>query len=71
MCGKLLTWLIRRIGSKKSPRFRGGFFSVLMSWGIVGWIYGGGHVLFYYLFYLLFYIENFFIKVVFLINRGI
>ena len=65
MCGKLLTWLIRRVGSKKSPRVRGGFFSVLMSRGIVGWIYRGGDVLFYRLFYLLFYIENLFIKAVF------
>ena len=30
--GKLLTWRIRQVGSKKSPRFGGGFFSVLVSW---------------------------------------
>jgi len=65
LCGKLLTWLIRQVGSKKSPRVRGGFFSVLMSRGIVGWIYRGGYVLFYRLFYLLFYIEKLFIKAVF------
>ena len=29
LCGKLLTWRIRQVGSKKSPRVRGGFFSVL------------------------------------------
>ena len=40
MCVKVLTLLIRQAGSKKSPRVRGGFFSVLVSWGIVGWIYG-------------------------------
>lgn len=56
---------------KKVTAFSRWLFFGTGCWGIVGWIYGGGHVLFYYLFYLLFYIENFFIKVVFLINRGI
>ena len=32
--GKLLTWRIRQVGSKKSPRVRGGFFSVVGSWGM-------------------------------------
>ena len=40
MCVRVLTLLIRQVGSKKSPRVRGGFFSVLVGWGIVGWIYG-------------------------------
>ena len=39
MCVRVLTLLIRQAVSKKSPRVRGGFFSVLVSWGIVGWIY--------------------------------
>ncbi len=65
MCGKLLIWLIRRIGSKKSPRFRGGFFFGTDELGDCGMDLRGVHVLFYRLFYLLFYIENLFIKAVF------
>ena len=42
LCGKLLTWLIRQVGSKKSPRVRGGFFSVLDVGGLWDGFTGAG-----------------------------
>ena len=72
LCGKLLTWRIRQVGSKKSPRVRGGFFSVLVSWGIVGWVYVVSSMWFFSAYFLLSVLYwSFFDKIYFLVNRFI